>query len=459
VGEPLSLAGLAVTATYDDASTKAVTGYTLTWGGVTLAEGNTAVTAEAGPKLIAVTYQEKAASFTVTVNAADTADTTAPGKVTGLTGTAGDGQVKLDWTDPADADLSAVEITWTPNGTTPVTVAKGAGTKDITGLNNGTAYTFTVVAVDSSGNKSAGETTGPYTPAATPDTTPPGPVTGLIVTPGNAMVKLTWTDPTDADLAGVRITFSPTAAGVTQPIWVQKTERQPVFIEGLENDIPYTFTVKAEDAAGNPSDGVSSEAVTPLSTLDIKPPGEVVVPSVQFTANSVILTWTDPDDADFASVEITWTPPDGPDSGSKSIAKGIGTYTAAGLTKGVTYTFMSRTKDTAGNLSEGTPGIFTPREPTAQVTVTFTGPEDEDITLTGADGVLSQSADTPLTVTVTGSYDAYRWALDGDILGSETGPSLTGSAGYLDVKRHTLTVFVTKNNVEYTKRVTFTVTK
>jgi hypothetical protein len=47
VGEPFSAAGLAVTATYDDASTKAVTDYTLTWGGVTLAEGSAEVTAAA----------------------------------------------------------------------------------------------------------------------------------------------------------------------------------------------------------------------------------------------------------------------------------------------------------------------------------------------------------------------------------------------------------------------------
>jgi hypothetical protein len=62
-------------------------------------------------------------------------------------------------------------------------------------------------------------------------------------------------------------------------------------------------------------------------------------------------------------------------------------------------------------------------------------------------------------VSVSGSFSAYRWALDNAILTGETGSSLTLYAGNLAVRQHTLTVFVIQGGVEYAKRVTFTVTQ
>ncbi|MDR0709825.1 MAG: fibronectin type III domain-containing protein, partial [Spirochaetaceae bacterium] len=93
-------------------------------------------------------------------------DTTPPASVTGLSADSGIGQVTLSWTDPADADLDSIEISWAPAGgalTQPVTVAKSAAAnrannKTITRLTSGTEYTFTVKAVDTAGNKNQGET-------------------------------------------------------------------------------------------------------------------------------------------------------------------------------------------------------------------------------------------------------------------------------------------------------------
>ncbi|MDR2739955.1 MAG: hypothetical protein LBB68_09030, partial [Treponema sp.] len=83
-----------------------------------------------------MTYKDKTASFTITVN--NTADKTAPAKVSGLTGTAGDGQVVLTWTDPTDTDLDHIEITWEPGGGS-ASVPRGTGTYTAAGLTNGTA--------------------------------------------------------------------------------------------------------------------------------------------------------------------------------------------------------------------------------------------------------------------------------------------------------------------------------
>ena len=98
-------------------------------------------------------------------------DTTPPAEVTGISGVAGDGQVTLNWTDPTDSDFAKVEITYTQTGTA-IEVAKGVQTAVITGLTNGTAYTFTVKTVDATGNKSGGVNSSPYTPVATQEEDP-----------------------------------------------------------------------------------------------------------------------------------------------------------------------------------------------------------------------------------------------------------------------------------------------
>jgi hypothetical protein len=68
-GESFSSAGLVVSAGYSDGTSAVVTAYALTWNGSALAEGNTAIIAEASgtPKTITVTYQGKTADFTITV--------------------------------------------------------------------------------------------------------------------------------------------------------------------------------------------------------------------------------------------------------------------------------------------------------------------------------------------------------------------------------------------------------
>jgi hypothetical protein len=121
--------------------------------------------------------ESQAETVTVTPTDSTPTDTTPPANVAGLSGISGDGTVTLSWTDPADDDLDHIEITWTGGNVTVAKSAAGNRTNSttITGLTNGTAYVFTVIAVDSSGNDSQGETatvtpTGGTNPP--PDTTP-----------------------------------------------------------------------------------------------------------------------------------------------------------------------------------------------------------------------------------------------------------------------------------------------
>ena len=147
---------------------------------VTLAESDIAITGvslvpdsldgEEDEWTVGITGIEQAGTATVSINKTgiDSAghqvtlykDITPPAEVTSLKAEAGDTEVTLTWTDPADEDFASVVITYI-GGNTGGTVNVNAGEKTSTvyGLTNKTAYTFTVKTVDREGNVSTGETT------------------------------------------------------------------------------------------------------------------------------------------------------------------------------------------------------------------------------------------------------------------------------------------------------------
>jgi hypothetical protein len=94
---------------------------------------------------------------------------TKPGDVSDLSAVASDASVTLTWTDPADADLDHIAITWTPDDPDePMTVEAGVEEALITGLTNEEEHTFTVTAIDEDGNESDGVAI-IATPHAAPD--------------------------------------------------------------------------------------------------------------------------------------------------------------------------------------------------------------------------------------------------------------------------------------------------
>ena len=79
-------------------------------------------------------------------------DTIPPGSVNNLSASAGNGQVSLSWSNPSDPDFDYVSISYNGGNTTST-----SGSKTITGLTNGTSYTFTVIVYDDSGNASSSQ--------------------------------------------------------------------------------------------------------------------------------------------------------------------------------------------------------------------------------------------------------------------------------------------------------------
>ncbi len=210
----------------------------------------------------------------------DESDKKAPADVTGLSVLANDGKADLSWTNPADEDFAGVKISMSPaEGTlaNPVTLDKGVSTFTVTGLTNGTEYTFTVQTFDTSLNYSEGsEEKG--TPQDTSDKEAPADVTNLSVScingkDGKVNAVLSWTDPSDDDLFGMEVTYEEKTSGraVIAPMAQGSIFVAPgnggLVITDLTAGTSYTFTVKAMDTSGNKSAGKSKTETMTLKQL------------------------------------------------------------------------------------------------------------------------------------------------------------------------------------------------
>ncbi len=384
-------------------------------------------------------------SFAIT---SASADTTPPGNVTDITATVVPGtpantvDVTITWTNPTDDDFSHVEITWTPNAPTAPVRVENATTYTATALpeleNNGT-YTFTIVSVDTAGNK-PDETSGQAAPttSVSTDTTPPaavdaGTVTGSIA---GTTATLNWTNPADVDFSHVEITWTPNAptAPVRVPASGTGTPGDPGSYTNTEFDntpaTEYTFLIAAVDTNGNRSTETSFAITT--ASLDTTPPGAVTdLTAVTSQAGDATVSWTNPSDDDFALVAITWSPET---TGATATAQPVEvdgpatTTTISGFDSTVAYTFTVVARDTSGNastpvtfeLDKTPPGAVTDLEAAVSedgdATVSWTNPSDADFALvaitwapetTGANATAQPvEVDGPATTTTISGFDA-----------------------------------------------------
>lgn len=93
-----------------------------------------------------------------------TTQTVAPAAPTNLTGTAGNASVSLSWTPDSASNISGYQVY--QNSVLVQTVTSPTSTATLTGLTNGTTYSFYVTAVDTSGNVSSPSNTISLTPTA-----------------------------------------------------------------------------------------------------------------------------------------------------------------------------------------------------------------------------------------------------------------------------------------------------
>ena len=143
------------------------------------------LTSETNYTFFLIVKDDAGISSSAVMASTTTLDATAPPPVPAANATpdADGSTVVLNWNDPASADLDHIEITWRRSDGAgvsggPITVPPNIQTRTITGLTSETDYIFTLVAVDSTGNRSKGfDITG-----TTADITAPNAATGLTAT-------------------------------------------------------------------------------------------------------------------------------------------------------------------------------------------------------------------------------------------------------------------------------------
>ena len=311
---------------------------------------------------------------------------TAPGAPTIGTATAGNASATLTWTAPTNdggSPITGYEITpfIGATGQTPIDVGN-VTTDDITGLTNGTAYTFTVAAINSIGTGDPSGASNAVTPE--PPTLPGAPTIGT-ATAGNASATLTWTAPSSdggSPITGYEITPFIGATGQT-PIDVGNVTTDD--ITGLTNGTAYTFTVAAINGVGTGDASAASNAVTPEAP---EPPGAPTIGTATAGNASATLTWTAPVDQGTSPITgYVITPSSGP-------AVDVGNVTTddiTGLTNGTAYTFTVAaingvgTGDASGPSNSVTPEATAPGAPTigtatagnASATLTWRAPASD----------------------------------------------------------------------------------
>ena len=197
------------------------------------------------------------------------ADRTPPAEIIGLNAVPNDSSVFLTWTNPADKDFYGVEVSAVPaEGTLKEPVVVKGNTITVTGLTNGTSYTFTLKTIDKSTNVSAGVSSENVSPVDSSDKTPPEEVTNLKLKVADGIAKLTWTDSVSEDVFGYEITYDGKKIEYASRSLFTSMAENTVFVSPktqkyefeVETGKEYSFTIKAVDTSGNKSEGITKSS-------------------------------------------------------------------------------------------------------------------------------------------------------------------------------------------------------
>jgi len=264
-----------------------VTGYT-----ATASPGSTTCEPAAGQLTCSITGLINGTTYSVSVVATNAAGSGAagqatnitpvsvPGKPTSVTAAGGDGRATVSWSAPASDGGSAITgytVTSAPEQRTCTTTAL---TCEVSGLTNGTAYTFTAKATNAIGTGQDSDSSAAVTPSRA--VTVPGAPASASATTGTAVgsIAVSWTQP--AANGGAAISAYAVAHGLSASgPWTSATTTLPAstrsyVITGLAPGSSYFVRVAALNSAGTGSWWVSSSSVAAKPDPN---PGPVVPPA------------------------------------------------------------------------------------------------------------------------------------------------------------------------------------
>ena len=288
-----------------------------------------------------------------------------PAAPTNVLATAGNQSVSLRWTAPVSTGGSPITgYSVVVNPQTPsASIAVSGTTATVASLSNGTAYSFTVAAVNAVGTGLASLPSAAVTPSASAAGVPGAP-TNVVATAGNAAASLSWAGPANtggSPITGYSIVISPPAPSATVNV-----SGTTATVTSLTNGTAYTFTVAAVNAVGTGPASLPSLPVTPM----VPPPGVPTAPgSVTATpgVRSASLSWTAPSSgAPITGYTVTVFPP----TPLAIVTVNGTTASVIGLADAATYTFTVAASNSSGTGPASSTGpVTTPDIPGAPVNV------------------------------------------------------------------------------------------
>ena len=307
-----------------------------------------------------------------------------PAQPTGLSATAGDGQVALSWTDPNDSSITGYEFTQ-DDGTNWADISgSGATTTShtVTGLTNGTTYTFAIRSVGE--GTSAASVSVSSTPVAA--TVSPEKPTGFSAQQNNHLsVRLVW-DAAAAPLTVTSYQYTQDGGDNRDDIPDSDSSRVSAVVSELSSGTTYKFALRALNSAG-PGEATDSQAVTVVGK-----PGEVTGFTATPQNGQVWLTWNPANNDSITGWDYWQRTGRAMDQIWSSIAgSGAGTtaHLVTGLTNGQQYRFRLRSVNVAGQSEQTDNKNATPTASQANIRLQPRGlaatPDAGEVTLTWAD--------------------------------------------------------------------------
>lgn len=244
---------------------------------------------------------------------------------------------------------------------------------EITGLKNGTPYTFRIYATNKLGDSVASLPSNVVVPSATPTGSAPGQPTGVSAVAGNGSASVSWSAPASSGSSPITGYFVHALVnGAFAPITaIANAPNTSATINGLSNGTTYTFDVQAVNAYGLGQLSSPSNAVVP--STQITPNG--VVPGVPTAVNAVggvnsaTVSWTAPASSGSSAItnySVVVLAGGGP-SGISINVPAPGTQTVVnGLAPGTSYAFQVHAFNAAGDSGASlTSNAITPTAPPA----------------------------------------------------------------------------------------------
>ena len=210
----------------------------------------------------------------------------------GLSATASDSEITLSWSDPGNATISGYELS--SDGGDSFTAISGSDASTtshtVTGLTNGTTYSFVLRALNASGNGATSELNALMVPAA------PSNFTAHPLGGSESEVALAWSNPYNATITGYELS---TDGGSTfTAISYSDANTVSHRVQGLTKATTYTIALRAVNASGKGA----------AAMLDAAPGVLAVAPrdlSARVGDSEITLSWSDPDYSVITGYELS----------------------------------------------------------------------------------------------------------------------------------------------------------